>query len=70
MTIFEIFLALAITSFLILFAIAVIFAFANHKDIKRLYKFFSILRDRESRDDERIRKIIRYIGGGRNGKPE
>ena len=68
MTAFEFFLAVLITAFLMLFCVALIMAYSNYKSIKRLYKLFEILRDRQEHD---YRLIQRYIRNGRsisNGK--
>ena len=69
MTIFELFLAILITAFLILFVVSLIAAYSNYKSIKRLYKLVSILREREEKDFKAISDMAKIIGGGKNGKP-
>lgn len=68
MNLFDIFLALIIMAFIILFAISMIAAYSNRVAIKRIYKMLSIMRKHEDDDYRQIQKLKRVIGGVDNGK--
>ena len=68
MTIFEVFLAVLITAFLILFVVSLIVSYSNHIAIKRIYKLFDVLRDREEKDYIEIKRIKKFLRGDSDGK--
>ena len=68
MTIFEVFLAVLITAFLILFVVSLIVSYSNHVAIKRMYTLFDVLRDREEKDYIEIKRIKKILRGGSDGK--
>ena len=68
MNLFDIFLALIIMAFIILFAISMIAAYSNRVAIKRIHKMLAIMRKHEDDDYRQIQKLKRVIGGVDNGK--
>lgn len=65
--IFEVFLAILITAFLILFIVSLITAYSNYKSIKRIYELMNIIREREEQDYRQIKKLTNVIVGDKDG---
>ena len=68
MNLFDIFLALIILAFIVLFSMSMIAAYSNRSNIRRIYKILEIMREHEDDDYRQIQKLKRIIGGMQNGK--
>lgn len=68
MSFFEVLIAILICAFMILFIISMIAAYTNHMDIKRLYKYFEVIKRRENHDYAMIQHINKKLGGDKNGE--
>ena len=68
MNVFDIFLALIILAFIVLFAMSMIAAYSNQQSIRRIYKMLEIMREHQDDDYRQIQRIKRMIGGRNYGK--